>query len=347
VRMSGVRGGQALALTAVVTLLLGACDSASAPPPPPRRAKPIRATRQAKMPRPAPPAPPAPPYAVGLRTITFVDARRTVQPPGESPRPRTLVTLVRYPAGGGASAGDHPGAPPIHRRGGFPLIVFGHGFAVTPLIYAPLLRAWARAGYVVAAPFFPLENAAAPGGPDESDLVNQPRDVSFLITRLLELSNASRGFLSNLLAPRAIAAAGQSDGGETALALGYDRYFRDHRVAATMILSGAQIPQVGVLEQGSRRPTPPLLATQGTADQINPPALTQAFFTAVSPPKYLLSVFGASHLGPYTVRQPGLRIVERVTVDFLDRYLKGAASAQPRMLHDGDQAGGAALTAVP
>jgi hypothetical protein len=61
-------------------------------------------------------------------------------------------------------------------------VIFGHGFAVTPGIYTPLLQYWARAGYVVAAPIFPLGNANAPGGPNESDLVNQPRDMSFVIT---------------------------------------------------------------------------------------------------------------------------------------------------------------------
>ena len=55
------------------------------------------------------------------------------------------------------------------------------GSRLTPHVYAPLLDAWARAGYVVAAPVFPLGNANAPGGPNESDLVepagrHAPRD---------------------------------------------------------------------------------------------------------------------------------------------------------------------------
>ncbi len=78
-----------------------------------------------------------------------------------------------------------PTTSATHVPGGFPQIVFGHGFAVTPATYYLLLRAWARAGYVVAAPVFPKENAQAPGGPDESDLVNQPRDMSFVITCML------------------------------------------------------------------------------------------------------------------------------------------------------------------
>ena len=127
-----------------------------------------------------PPRPAGAPYRVGVRTLTLVDTSRTVTYPGESPRPRPLVTIVRYP----------------QARGRFPLIVFGHGFAVTPTIYAPLLHAWAQAGYVVAAPIFPLGNGNAPGGPNESDLVNQPRDVSFVITRLLALSAHAGSALS-------------------------------------------------------------------------------------------------------------------------------------------------------
>jgi len=63
---------------------------------------------------------------------------------------------------------------------------------LTPADYAPLLRAIASAGYVVAAPIFPLTNTHALGGPNEADLVNQPRDVSFVITKLLALNGSKR-----------------------------------------------------------------------------------------------------------------------------------------------------------
>jgi predicted dienelactone hydrolase len=202
--------------------------------------------------------PPGPPFAVAQRTVTFVDHSRTVRFPGRAPAPRRLVTIVRYPAGA---------------SGPFPLIVFGHGFAVTPRPYAALLEAWARAGYVVAAPVFPLENARAPGGPNESDLVNQPRDMSFVISAML-----GAGSFAGLLDRHAIAVSGQSDGGETALAVAYDRLFVDRRVRAAAILSGAKIPGVGGFDFPA--PSPPLLATQGTADTINPPAFTHAFFDA-------------------------------------------------------------------
>jgi hypothetical protein len=76
----------------------------------------------------------------------------------------------------------------------------------------------------VAAPIFPIENASAPGGPNEADLVNQPRDVSFVITRLCTQAQQHPDSSQALIDPRRIAVAGQSDGGETAFAVAYDRH---------------------------------------------------------------------------------------------------------------------------
>ncbi len=288
---------------------------------------------------------PDPAFAVGLRIVTLVDAARLVQFPGRVPERRTLVTLVRYPAQGPATRTDVADATPDRAAGPFPLVIFGHGFSVTPGPYARLLRAWARAGYVVAAPIFPLENANAPGGPNESDLINQPRDMSVVITRMVQASAERGGFFAGLLDRHRIAVTGQSDGGETALAIAYDRSFRDRRVRAAVILSGALIP--GVAGFDFPAPSPPLLATQGSADTINPPSFTHAFFDIAPPPKYLLTMFGAPHLGPYTNEQPQLRIAQRVTTAFLDRYLKGAPGALRRMQAAGDVAGVSALQADP
>lgn len=286
-----------------------------------------------------------PPFAVGERVITFVDRSRTVTFPGHAPQPRTLVTVVRYPADGPPGAMDIRNASPARAAGPFPLIVFGHGFAVTPGTYYRLLRAWAQAGYVVAAPVFPLEGANSPGGPDESDLVNQPRDMSFVISSLLSLSASANAPLAGLIAPRQIAVSGQSDGGETALAVAFDRYYRDRRVRAAVILSGAQIPSVASLVFSAD--APPLLAAQGTADTINLPRNTYAFFQRARRPKFLLQLIGAPHLPPYTGEEPQLGIVERVAIAFLDRYLKGERNAVARMERSGQRAGTAVLVARP
>ena len=293
---------------------------------------------------PAPPKPkpkPKPPFAVGVRVVTFTDPSRTVTYPGQAPQPRQLVTTIRYPARGASSQTDVNNAPPRRAGGPFPLVIFGHGFAVTPGIYATLLQAWARAGYVVAAPAFPLGNKNAPGGPNENDLVNQPGDMSFLISQLLEADGIHDGFFGGLIDPHKIAVSGQSDGGDTALSVAYDSQFLDRRIGAAMILSGQEIPGVGGYTFPA--PSPPLLAVQGTADTINLPATTYAFFNAAQAPKYLLALPGARHLPPYTDEQPQLSIVERVTVAFMDRYLKGDRRALGRMATAGNVAGTATL----
>ena len=277
--------------------------------------------------------------------LRLVDTSRTIELPDGTSQPRTLVTYVRYPALGAPNRTDMPDAPAARGDGPFPLVIFGHGFNVTPALYASMLQSWARAGYVVAAPIFPLENADAPGGPDESDLSNQPADMRFVITRMLAASSASSGPLAGLLDPTEIAVTGQSDGGDTALAVAYNRYFHDPRVSAAVILSGAEIPGVGgfTFPAGS----PPLLATQGTADTVNPPGFTNAFFNAAQRPKYLLSLIGAEHLPPYSDQQPQLGIVERVTIAFLDGYLKHRPRALARLVSLGSVPGTASLVAEP
>jgi len=237
-------------------------------------------------------------HAFRVRSFRFVDHSRTFRLPNGARVPRALETVVRYPAAGGP----------------YPLIVFGHGFALTPATYARLLSAWAKDDYVVAAPEFPLERADAPGGPDEADLVNEPRDMSFVIGRLLGLKA-----LAGKIDPTRIAVAGHSDGAETALAVAYDGRFRDPRVRAAVVLSGAELGGMRSFPPHG----PPLLAVQGTADPINSPGTTAAYFGRAARPKFLLWLVGASHLPPYTDQEPQLGIVERATLAFLDHYLRG------------------------
>jgi dienelactone hydrolase len=334
---------------AAVTLNIALAAAAAAPQrrgtttaAPVDRARPARG-RQATSPSPSVAQPPS--FAVGVRVLPLLDTSRVVHLPKGRTEPRTLVTYVRYPALGSPERTEVPNAPAARAAGPFPLVIFGHGYAATPGLYAHLLQSWARAGYVVAAPVFPLENANAPGGPDESDLINQPRDVSFVISRLLAPSSAGMGPLAGLIDPTHIAVAGHSDGGETALAVAYSRHFRDPRVGAAIILSGAEMPGVGGFS--FPRGSPPLLATQGTADAINQAKFTDAFFKTARRPKYLLRLLGAEHLPPYTRQQPQLAIVERVAIAFLDIYLKRIPGAVQRLVALGRVKGTAAVVAEP
>jgi len=277
------------------------------------------------------PVPPvASPAAAGgqafrIRVFRFVDRSRTIRLPDGRHVARPLETVVRYPAAGGS----------------YPLVVFAHGYTLTPASYDGLLRAWTQAGYVVAAPVFPLENANAPGGPNESDLINQPQDMSFVISRLLALNGRPKDVLGGKIDPSRIAVAGHSDGAETALAVAYDHRFRDPRIRAAIVLSGSALPGMGLFPEDG----PPLLAMQGTADTTNAPATTAAYFGLAQRPKFLLWLLGASHLPPYTDQQPQLGIVERATTAFLDHYLKGRPLAA--LLEAGQRPGLARLTADP
>lgn len=272
--------------------------------------------------RPEPKAdvPPRPVYAIGIRTLRLVDESRVAVLADGTTQTRSLTTYISYPAVGSPRSAVRPGA----RRAGarpLPLVIFAHGFGFTPGTYSALIDAWVRSGYVVAAPMFPLENAYAPGGPYRRDLPNQPGDVSFVIDRLLEADAAPSGPLSGLIDRRRIAVAGHSDGGATALALAYTREDADPRIRATIVLSGALIPGVPATGLGVVRR--PLLAVQGTADRINPPADTTAFWSRAAGPKYLLKVAGAGHLAPYTRPRVERTAVFRATLAFLDRYLRG------------------------
>jgi dienelactone hydrolase len=332
-----------LAVSAAAAIALATSGSSRpAPPAPARRparsASPRRAAQlherraagpaSARSPRVAPVRRRAS-VRVGVVMLHLVDPARAMTVSGRVV-PRSFAVVVRYPIG-------------ITRP--FALIVFGHGYAVTPNPYAPLLNRWTKAGYVVAAPIFPLENQDAPGGPDEHDLVNQPADMSLVISKLASGKTAVLKRVADLVDLHRIAVAGQSDGGDTALAAAYDPSVRDRRVRAAMILSGAEDPFARAFAMPSSGP--PLLAVQGTDDTINPPSLTYAFFDPAARPKYLLKLLGAGHLPPYT--QPGAQLTEvvDVTLAFLSRYFKGNGTALRRFARAGSAGPSSAFIADP
>ena len=261
------------------------------------------------------------PFAVGSRRMTFIDTSRSV-PASHTltgrPGPRILVTDVWYPARGAPGGAVLPGAPPSIAARPYPLVVFAPGFDRDPTSYVPLLTAWARVGYVVAAPTFPLTNPNAVGGLDESDIVNQPGDLSFLISQLTGASRGGQGPFAGLIDPARIGVAGHSDGADAALVAADGSCCRDPRIGAVIVMAGAALPWGGRYFTSSG---PPLLAIQGSADAFNPPSFSRDLFREAPAPKYLLWFPGADHLQPFVGAGPLEAVVRDLSVAFLDRYL--------------------------
>jgi predicted dienelactone hydrolase len=253
--------------------------------------------------------------------MTFIDTSRSV-PSSHTltgrPGPRILVTDVWYPAGGAPGGAVRPSAPPSIGAGPFPLVVFAPGFDRDPSSYVPLLTAWARSGYVVAAPTLPLTNPRAVGGLDESDIVNQPGDLSFLISQLTRASRGGQGPFAGLIDATRIGVAGHSDGADAALVAADGSCCWDPRIGAVIVMAGA------ALSWGGRyftHPGPPLLAIQGSADAFNPPSFSQDLYREAPAPKYLLWFPGGDHFQPFVGAGPLEAVVREVSVAFLDRYL--------------------------
>jgi dienelactone hydrolase len=266
-------------------------------------------------------------YGVGEQELTFT------RPSGQYAGQRTLATIVRYPVG---SAGQ-----PLH--GPLPLVMFAPGFLQCDSTYAGLLHAWASAGYVVAAVNFPRTDCQVGAAADEADLVNQPADVSYVLSRLLTLSSQPGGWLSGLLDSHQIIAAGQSDGGDTVAALAANTCCTDHRLVAVAVLSGAEWPPMP--GRYFAHGTPPMLFTQGSADTINPPWTSQQLYQSDhGHTRFYLDLYGADHMTPYSGTNSVERIVARVTVAFFDRYVLGQAQAAATMARDGDVDGAALVS---
>jgi dienelactone hydrolase len=292
------------------------------------------ATSQAGIPSPTPVAVIGSPghYRVGQGQVTFVEPGHTGRTEGYL-GPRALVTGIWYPL---AQRSGEPATGP------FPLVVFAPGFMQCGARYSYLLRAWASAGYVVAAVNFPRTDCRVGAAAYEPDLVNEPADMSYVISRLLALSAQAHGVFSGLLNRHEIAAAGQSDGGDTVAALAANACCTDHRLKGVAVLSGAEWPPM----PGQYFPygAPPMMFVQGSADTINPPWTSLQLYRADGGGvRYYLDLFGADHTSPYIGTNPVERLVARVTLAFFDRYVLGRTGALGPMTRDGNVSGTAAL----
>ncbi len=346
-----LRRASAVLLLAAVALLFWAIAGRPSDPPKPATAQgPARAgTRsqagQASRPGRASTGRPSGPFAVGTSQIAVTEpAGSTAASAGSQPG-RRLPIVVRYPALGSAGGADRPGAPAQAAGGPFPLVVFSQGFDIRAEAYAALLDAWARAGYVVAAPTYPFTDPVAQGGPQESDIVNHPGDLRFVISTLLSQAHNPSSPLHDLLRADAVALIGHSDGGDVSLAVAANTCCRDPVVKAAVILSGAELSSFGGSYFGSG--SVPLLVIQGTADTVNPPGCSVALYNQAPAPKYYVALPGEQHEPPYLDPGQTRSQVAQAVIDFLDGYLKRQPLGLVRLSRTANAAGISTITSAP
>jgi predicted dienelactone hydrolase len=265
------------------------------------------------------------PFAVGVTTVTFVDASRG----------RTLVTEVWFPAD--AAGRDMPA-----RRGRWPLVLVAHGNCGFRTNYEYLTVPLASRGFLVAAPDFPGFNKTdcdnhVPLG----DIFGEPpRDLSFLRAALHDRSGPA-GALARSVRGAHAGLAGHSLGGAAVV----NASLNDPDLRVVVALAPLAATPQGQAFVGLR-PRRAVLVEAGTADTTLPPDLfATPFFAALPPPAFLVLVTGGTHSGVTDMdghltpealaRQQSL--TRRYAVAFLERYL-GRHRRQSRFLTTEDAA---------
>lgn len=287
-------------------------------------------------------------FEVGITTFHWTDSSRTTYNAADPVDPisgRVLTTQVRYPTLDGSSDRVVTGAKPATGDGPFPVIVFAHGFDVSPPYYAPLLDSWARAGFVVVSPFFPDENTTTvnkDGGPyssegteDESDVTSEPGDIPFVLKQFDAVAAKGSGkLLAGIAQTSDVALAGQSDGAEVVAGLEFDSAFSSVRAEmpvvpkAVAVLSGqALIAGDATNTYSAGASSPAVLQVQSDTDTCNGAQDAADLFSLLtgSPVHLFETLQGASHLEPYTDlvagNDPWAGAVEKVTTAFFDLEL--------------------------
>lgn len=285
------------------------------------------------------------PFAVGQRSLTLVDASRTTDAvPGALPaRPdRSVEVEVLYPADG--DAGPEPtgelltagaavvGAEPAD--GPFPLVVFAHGWNGRAAHGLGIAERWARDGYVVALPTFPLSQE---GIAVSDDLVNQPGDISFVIDELAGPEPADDA-LAGVVDLDHVAVGGHSLGAATVFGVAYNSCCLDGRIDATITVAGGNLPFEGGTYDDA--PPTPMLLVHGELDQTVPIAAGDAMFEFVDGPVWYLRPSNADHITVFT-GDPG-RLFNDAALVFLDVHLRGGDPAALDELGNEIAAGGIA-----
>jgi dienelactone hydrolase len=291
------------------------------------------------------------PFPVGRRTVTLVDdSRPTDAVPAAgiaASGSRTIEVELVYPAAEGSTGADSPAegsdgagidaveapgsvedAPPA--EGPFPLVVWAHGFNSRGDVFRPYGERWAREGYVVALPTFPLSRE---GIGFSDDVQNQPGDVSFVIDEMLGLPGDDP--LAGVADPDHVAVGGHSLGSATTFGVAYNSCCVDDRIDAAISVSGGGLPYEG--GDYETMPDTPLLLMHGARDPLVPVAAGDATFENQPGPVTYVRFTEADHNNLFWGEDGEL--LDTASLAFLDASLRDAPAALESLPAEVDASG--------
>lgn len=250
------------------------------------------------------------PYGVGFTERKLSDGRRVViwYPTSESAgegKEREQIDIAGFlspelqakiPAEDRTvySANAFKDAAPRGQKGGYPVVLFSHGYAGFPEQSVSLTTHLASWGYVVAAPdhversLGGMLGTAAQGVTKSTD----PEVLSATLD-LVQAESTSRGSLLSAMAdPDRSAVTGHSAGAAAA----FRTAGTDPRIDGWISYSVGF--QGGDSGEGELPPVPksPGMVQLGTKDGVIPPTASEDVFAAMNSPKYLVKIADAGHL---------------------------------------------------
>jgi predicted dienelactone hydrolase len=266
-------------------------------------------------------------YQIGHTTITFNDPARTGGFGSGGGTGRQIQTEIYYPAN---TAGDNVAAA----TGQFPVITFGHGFAMSWEAYANIWQRYVAKGYILA---FPRTEGGLFPSPSHAEFGTDLKQVS---DKILEMNSNASSILHNKILQKAAIMGHSMGGGASFLAAA-----NNNNIQTVIGLAPAETNPSAI--SAASNVGIPVLVFSGSTDGVTPPAdhHEPIYNGLTSTCKNYVSITGGAHcffansnlncdFGEGT-SSPNISITRQVQQDltytildpWLDYMLKGVCSA--------------------
>jgi predicted dienelactone hydrolase len=216
-------------------------------------------------------------FQVGHTTITFNDPTRTGGFGSGGGVGRQIQTEIYYPA---ATNGENVNLA----TGTFPVIVFGHGFAMAWSAYENIWTRFAEEGYIIA---FPRTESGLFPAPNHG---NFGQDLSLVVDKIVELNTTASSLFENKINGNA-GIMGHSMGGGAAF-LG-----SANNTSIKTVVGLAPAETNPLASEAAINVTVPTLILSGSKDGVTPAAdhHTLIYNGLATTCKYFLNLIGGAH----------------------------------------------------